>query len=159
MPSAVKSGVNGCGGTMRIVSFIEDYNIIDKIIKHLNLTFKATRPPPPQAQFSIAAEEQSEYIWNSNPLVQGGKGRSLFFINLHYADFLMFSLFLGYLVDRTCFLCVLLMMKSLRWWEFGEMEEKFIINQKTKFLSLKYISPNSLDGRLDIFYYWYCWVF
>jgi len=47
---------------MRIVSFIEDYNIIDKIIKHLNLTFKAARPPPPQAQLSIAAEEQSEYI-------------------------------------------------------------------------------------------------
>ncbi|MBW2614547.1 MAG: transposase, partial [Deltaproteobacteria bacterium] len=48
-----------CGGTMRIVSFIEDYNIIDKIIKHLKLTFKAERPPPPQAQLSIAAEERS----------------------------------------------------------------------------------------------------
>jgi len=46
-----------CGGTMRIVSFIEDHKVIDKIIKHLNLTFKATRPPPPQAQLSI--EEQS----------------------------------------------------------------------------------------------------
>ncbi len=33
-----------------------------KIIKHLKLTFKATRPPPPQAQLSIAAEEQSEYM-------------------------------------------------------------------------------------------------
>lgn len=51
-----------CGGTMRIVSFIEDHNIIDKIIKHLNLTFKAARPPPPQAQLSMATEEQSEYI-------------------------------------------------------------------------------------------------
>ncbi len=51
-----------CGGTMRIVSFIEDHNIIDKIIKHLNLTFKAARPPPPQAQLSMAAEELSEYI-------------------------------------------------------------------------------------------------
>jgi hypothetical protein len=51
-----------CGGIMRIVSFIEDHKVIDKIIKHLNLTFKAARPPPPQAQLSIAAEEQSEYM-------------------------------------------------------------------------------------------------
>jgi len=51
-----------CGGTMRIVSFIEDHKVLDKIIKHLNLTFKAARPPPPQAQLSMAAEELSEYI-------------------------------------------------------------------------------------------------
>ncbi|MGM0465839.1 MAG: hypothetical protein ACQERH_05335 [Acidobacteriota bacterium] len=49
-----------CGGSMRIVSFIEDHKVIDKIIKHLNLTFKATRPPPPQAQL-LAAEELSGY--------------------------------------------------------------------------------------------------
>jgi len=48
---------------MRIISFIEDYKVIDKIIDHLKLTFKAERPPPPaQAQFSVAAEERSEYI-------------------------------------------------------------------------------------------------
>jgi len=51
-----------CGGTMRIVSFIEDHIVIDKIIKHLNLTFKAARPPPPQAQLSMAAEELSEFM-------------------------------------------------------------------------------------------------
>ena len=51
-----------CGGTMRIVSFIEDHKVIDKIIKHLNLTFKAARPLPPQAQLSMAAEELSEYM-------------------------------------------------------------------------------------------------
>jgi len=51
-----------CGGTMRIVLFIEDHKVIDKIIKHLNLTFKAVRPPPPQSQLSMAAEEPSEYI-------------------------------------------------------------------------------------------------
>ena len=50
-----------CGGTMRIVSFIEDYKIIDKIIKHLNLTFKAARPPPPQAQHSMGAEQKFFY--------------------------------------------------------------------------------------------------
>jgi len=51
-----------CGGTMRIVSFIEDHKVIDKIIDHLKLTFKAERPPPPRAQLSMAAEERSEYI-------------------------------------------------------------------------------------------------
>ena len=30
--------------------------VIDKIIDHLKLTFKAERPPPPQAQLSMAAE-------------------------------------------------------------------------------------------------------
>jgi len=50
------------GGTMHIVSFIEDYKVIEKIIKHLKLTFQAERPPPPQAQLSMAAEERSEYI-------------------------------------------------------------------------------------------------
>jgi len=47
---------------MRIVTFIEDHKVIEKIIKHLNLTFKATQPPPPQAQLSIAAEDRFEYI-------------------------------------------------------------------------------------------------
>jgi len=51
-----------CGGTMRIVSFIKDHKVIDKIIDHLKLTFKAERPPPAQAQLSMAAEERSEYI-------------------------------------------------------------------------------------------------
>jgi len=51
-----------CGGQMSILTFIEEPKVIDKIIRHLNLTFKAIRPPPPQAQLSIAAEELSEYI-------------------------------------------------------------------------------------------------
>jgi len=49
-------------GTMRIVSFIKDHKVIDKIIDHLKLTFKAERPPPAQAQLSMAAEGRSEYI-------------------------------------------------------------------------------------------------
>ena len=53
-----------CGGLMKVISFIEDYKVIDKIIDHLKLTFKAERPPPPaQAQLSVAAEERLEYIW------------------------------------------------------------------------------------------------
>jgi len=33
---------------MRVIAFIEDHTVIDKIINHLKLTFAAERPPPPQ---------------------------------------------------------------------------------------------------------------
>ncbi|MCK4647040.1 MAG: transposase [Candidatus Aminicenantes bacterium] len=53
-----------CGGQMRIISFIEEHKVIDKIINLLKLTFKAERPPPPQAhpQLAMAAEYRVEYI-------------------------------------------------------------------------------------------------
>jgi len=51
-----------CGGQMKVISFIEDHKVIDKIINHLKLTFKAERPPPPKAQLNMVAEERSEYV-------------------------------------------------------------------------------------------------
>jgi len=54
-----------CGGEMRIIAFIEDHRIIDKIIKHLKLAFIAERPPPPQVvqqELLMAAEERGEYF-------------------------------------------------------------------------------------------------
>jgi hypothetical protein len=54
-----------CGGRMRIVSFIEKPKTIDRIIRHLKLTFEAERPPPPhhvQQELLMAAEEKSEYF-------------------------------------------------------------------------------------------------
>ena len=54
-----------CGGQMRIISFIEDHKVIDRIIAHLELTFDADRPPPPhhvQQEFLMAAEESVEYF-------------------------------------------------------------------------------------------------
>ena len=54
-----------CGGRMKIISFIEDYKAIDKIIRHLELTFEAERPPPPhhvQQELLMAAEESGEYL-------------------------------------------------------------------------------------------------
>jgi hypothetical protein len=53
-----------CGGQMRIISFIEEPKIIDRIIAHLKLTFDAERPPPPQVvqqELLMAAEEHEEY--------------------------------------------------------------------------------------------------
>jgi len=37
-----------CGGQMSIISFIEEPKTIDRIIRHLKLTFEAERPPPSQ---------------------------------------------------------------------------------------------------------------
>jgi hypothetical protein len=54
-----------CGGQMRIISFIEEPKTIDRIIRHLELTFEAERPPPPhnvQQELLMAAEEREEYF-------------------------------------------------------------------------------------------------
>ncbi|MBN2246045.1 MAG: transposase zinc-binding domain-containing protein [Candidatus Aminicenantes bacterium] len=54
-----------CGGRMRIIYFIEEPKTIDKIIRHLELTFEAERPPPPhnvQKELLMAAEEKGEYF-------------------------------------------------------------------------------------------------
>jgi len=34
-----------CGAEMKIIAFIEDPEVIDKIISHRNLAFQAERPP------------------------------------------------------------------------------------------------------------------
>jgi len=54
-----------CGGRMRIVSFIEDPKVIDRIIRHLELSFVAERPPPPhhvQQELLTAPGEMGEYF-------------------------------------------------------------------------------------------------
>jgi len=48
---------------MRIISFIEEPQTIDNIIRHLELTFEAERPPPPrvvQQNLLMAAGESGE---------------------------------------------------------------------------------------------------
>ncbi len=52
-----------CGGQMSVISFIEETKTIDRIIRHLELTFEAERPPPPHQQgFLMAAEGSGEYF-------------------------------------------------------------------------------------------------
>jgi len=54
-----------CGGQMKIISFIEEPKTIDRIIRHLELTFEAERPPPQnnvQQEFLMAAEKMGEYF-------------------------------------------------------------------------------------------------
>jgi transposase len=36
-----------CGGPMKVIAFITDYQAIDRIIAHLKLTFLAAKPPRP----------------------------------------------------------------------------------------------------------------
>jgi hypothetical protein len=50
---------------MSIISFIEEPKTIDRIIRHLKLTFEAERPTPPQVvqqELLMAAEESGEYF-------------------------------------------------------------------------------------------------
>ena len=35
-----------CQGQMKIVAFVTDYTVVDRIINHLALHFMAERPPP-----------------------------------------------------------------------------------------------------------------
>ena len=49
---------------MRIIAFLTDYAVVDRIIAHFKLTFVAERPPPPHMAFQqvlMAAETGSEY--------------------------------------------------------------------------------------------------
>jgi len=50
---------------MKIIAFLTDYAVVDRIIDHLKLTFVAERPPPPQMAFQellMAAETSAEYF-------------------------------------------------------------------------------------------------
>ena len=53
-----------CGGQMKIIAFIEDHKVIDRIIKHLKLTFHAERPPPTAVQHELlmTAENRGEHF-------------------------------------------------------------------------------------------------
>jgi len=54
-----------CGGKTRIISFIKQPKVIDRIIRHLKLTFEAERPPPSQLiqqGLLVAAEQWSEHF-------------------------------------------------------------------------------------------------
>jgi len=37
---------------MRVIAFLTDYTVVDRIIDYLKLTFVAERPPPPHNRLS-----------------------------------------------------------------------------------------------------------
>jgi hypothetical protein len=55
-----------CGGRMKIIAFLTDYAVVDRIINHLKLSFVADRPPPPPQvafqEYLMAAEAPAEYF-------------------------------------------------------------------------------------------------
>ena len=54
-----------CGGQMKVIAFLTDYAVVDRIIDHLKLTFVADKPPPPHLahqEVLMAAEIGSEYF-------------------------------------------------------------------------------------------------
>jgi len=54
-----------CGGTMKIIAFITDFSVVDRIINHLKLRFIADKPPPPCIAYQellMAAETSAEYL-------------------------------------------------------------------------------------------------
>jgi hypothetical protein len=54
-----------CQGEIRILAFLTDYAVVDRIIQHLNLTFVTERPPPPHVAYReilVAAEAPADYF-------------------------------------------------------------------------------------------------
>jgi hypothetical protein len=54
-----------CGGQMKVIAFLTDYQAVDCIIDHLKLVFVAEKPPPSGVfeQVALAAvEERAEYF-------------------------------------------------------------------------------------------------
>jgi len=54
-----------CGGRMKVIAFITEYAVVDRIIDHLKLTFVADKPPPSHVIEQVAltaAEESGEYF-------------------------------------------------------------------------------------------------
>jgi len=53
-----------CGGRMKVVAFLTEHAVVDRIIRHLELTFVAEKPPPAdvfEQPALMAAEESREY--------------------------------------------------------------------------------------------------
>ena len=54
-----------CGGRMKVIAFLTDHVVVDRIIDHLKLTFAAERPPPPECAFQdlyMAADPPAKYF-------------------------------------------------------------------------------------------------
>jgi len=50
---------------MRVIAFLTDYAVVDRIIDHLNLTFVAERPPPAHSAYPevlMVADTPAEYL-------------------------------------------------------------------------------------------------
>jgi hypothetical protein len=54
-----------CGGTMKIIAFLTDHAVVDRIIGYLKLTFVADKPPPAHLGYQevlMVADTPAEYL-------------------------------------------------------------------------------------------------
>jgi len=54
-----------CQGEMKVISFLTEYSVVDRIINHLKLTFAAAKPPPPHLAYQellMATETGAKYF-------------------------------------------------------------------------------------------------
>jgi hypothetical protein len=54
-----------CGGQMKVIAFLTDYAVVDKIISQFKLTFVAERTPPPHLahqEILMAGETGGDYF-------------------------------------------------------------------------------------------------
>jgi len=54
-----------CQGEMKVISFITDFSVVERIINYLKLTFAAAKPPPPHMAYQevlMAVESSVEYL-------------------------------------------------------------------------------------------------
>jgi hypothetical protein len=42
-----------CGGRMKVVAFLTEHTVVDRNIRHLELTFAAAKLPLPQALYQV----------------------------------------------------------------------------------------------------------
>jgi len=52
-----------CQGQIKVIAFLTDYSVVDRIIDHLKFTFVADKPPPPRIAYQevlMAAEASRE---------------------------------------------------------------------------------------------------
>ncbi|OGD09926.1 MAG: acid--CoA ligase [Candidatus Aminicenantes bacterium RBG_13_62_12] len=50
---------------MKVIAFLTEHAVVDRIINHMKLTFVAAKPPPPEVAFQellMAVEPQVEYF-------------------------------------------------------------------------------------------------
>ncbi len=69
-----------CRATMKVTFFLTDYGLVDRIIDHLQLTFVADRPPPPQFAYQellMAAEPSTECL-SQFSLARAREARQIF---------------------------------------------------------------------------------
>jgi hypothetical protein len=54
-----------CRSRMKVIAFITDYPVVDRIINHLKLKFVADKPPPSNVAFQeylMAAEKSADFF-------------------------------------------------------------------------------------------------